>query len=720
MSDRREVAFSNVAVYDSAQAVLSAGDHEVLAQLVRRLCDPVSPGRGWWRSGSVAADWSDSVRDVSTSSVDLRDTQVFLDYDRAKALTEQWEGDIKPELCSAPMCLTIDFSTFHHQIPEDTDVVTISVGAWTDAPESPNLVPPDANHDRQREALSPLGAARLLDERYQPLVGRLSYSLCQMFAWPWGLPRARGRLLQTPTCYFLLPREDWPEYPEEWLTGQSYRYRFQAALQDILAINSPEDERLSASVYGENMLTLHRRFSLADRVFSTFAFLPAGQGTIPSAEEQVRRLKTTFEALDIDTSRILWNIARDLETLEDRIGDFQAIASEANGVLDPLLRELLNPSGDHVEATRETIDLVRITLLQGEPEIANYRVHLRSDSGAIQAQAEWLLGEFSGRGQRPIASVPYIPTALTEPLERERRRVHFLLEAASQDSERLVTSASSILAERREQDVAALSKSAHRFNVLLFSLAIATAADLLVNFSWQNTWPWLKVALRALVLAAVMTGIVWLWLSQRRGRDRRREQNPLTQRAVEVVKLLSVFKSHPLSHEQASSFDMQKAGELAAIWDEIDAMETEMDAVRQQVLSEPHIRAAKLEATWVVKAAELWSIKAVLTGERPHPLPRSLPIVTCLYHFREQGRFVSPLEFEQAVGPRPGLEDFRQEGIKFPRDKLARELVQWIAEHLPPIAAQNTQSIIPPVYAAGSAPSGWSHNTEMQAEGSQA
>ena len=148
------------------------------------------------------------------------------------------------------------------------------------------------------------------------------------------------------------------------------------------------------------------------------------------------------------------------------------------------------------------------------------------------------------------------------------------------------------------------------------------------------------------------------------------------------LRLLRRLSRSPSQKDQRNAYhyDIEQAGRLACMLDDYDEIR---DAIDSDVQITPH---AESDTRRSVRWAELWSVESLIYGERPFPLPNTLPLMTCLYHFHRGGKFVSPFEFGQVLGPRFSgrreTEDFRKTGIALGEQVSAKEMLVESAKYL--------------------------------------
>lgn len=680
-----DCAFTRVATYDSVGIPMPPFDAGTTAQAVHHLLGTGTDGRAWWRPPDTE-DWLEADGRVDAVDPDrLAGCRFFLDDVRVRALMAQQWDDLPTE---DPIWPSATASFELHRAYGDVTFLSFSVGAWTAPPLSSGLRPPQVDPAAGAQGVREWPAEQLpdlLDHRLRRATLALTARSSSAFPTVLSRPRVRGRELETPVCYVVVPRHP-PAAPVEWLSPQ-YGLAMKPVLQKVLLANDHDDRRLAAGAYPGGVLALYRRVEPSDAmaVRSYFMFLPSGEEVDDATEAQLHEVRALFELIDDARAHTSWDVDTELEKLEDRLADLQSIANDAGVVLDPLLRELLDPRADRFDSLREAVELVRTTLVQGGPELAAYRRLIEREKAKIDRLRTDYRTYFSGLGVGQVAGHPAIIDEFLGPLEEQRAQVDQTLTGQSRDVETLVASAAAVLAERREQNLATLSGKAYVVNTALFIFAVGTVVDLLVDFKWTGAPAALQAWLRGGVLALIVAGCVTLALMWAQRRSRALGDSRLTalrQRVVGLVQRLDLA-----DRSDWPSADATLAAELAALWDELDEARARVERHRQDLTLDGGGPTTDAELGIMVEWAQYWSARAVLLGERPFPFATSLPLVTCFYHFREQGRFVSLFEFNQTLGWRPGVEEFRAAGAGQPREASGRDLLAWITDHLPPLVA---------------------------------
>ena len=470
------IQFDRIAAFESAVAEKSESPEEEIESIIKELLDDTKPGKGSYidleESGEVP-EWNSSPPRSGSSHIRIAlDRARFIHAWKLYANEPRNEEDFKD--CAAS---TIEFRQV--EIDEDTFII-VSVGLWGYQPESPFSFPPPCPSINHRIIEDP---ATML-ESMSVLANHLAVEL----AGKCGIPRTfslDSEPMRQPTFYLLIPPKEFrPTEPDDWI-GPSRQSCVSKLANDLLGVPDVKGQRVSACVSLRQMLILNRRGS---GNFSTFILLPSRSFDVPEIESDCQAIRRSFEGFDAELSYLQWDVKSDLQRYFDRIADFGWIYTGAAGVLHPLLRELDDsepsqlPRGiksisrrrilrkqrwSRQKLIRDSIESIRTTLLQGDPDIIYLRREIHRIENDLAMARRRVDENKQEQNLRQVEGMQHTLDGLTRPLEAMQAQASSALEAISREASQLTNSASAVLADRREESLAALSRIGYYFNILV-------------------------------------------------------------------------------------------------------------------------------------------------------------------------------------------------------------------------------------------------------------
>lgn len=620
-------------------------------------------GQAWYRVDD--GDWtslSGPIEDLQYSEL-----RFAMDRDRWRSLVPAANVDAD----IAPACVTVVIAP--HQLrsgPRVEQLVSIGVAAWTDWPlgesAAPGLPPGAAPPPAQWATID---LDDLVAAYGEELLAALLYAVAPGIV-PTTLPIYDTSALP-PTAFLAVPDGPWPASGDDWCHREPWLASTNELLASLLYVRDVSDERLAGSIQPRTgTLTLYRHVEVGSYARSHLLFLPSGGGDIAAFEDEATNLAQFLDYLDDLATYQLWDATTDLQAAMDRTADYVAIVERAADAVNPLLLALASADDTNVDQVRSAIHLVRTTLVQSEPELSQLKSMIdqhRANLTALQATTRRYRRTLGERAPHDMSHVDEARVHTT-PFEQ----VEDAVALATRELEKvgpirgLIDSTAGILAERREESLARLTTAAHSLNWVLLILAAATTIDLLVHFNWDETYPWVSPILRSVLIAGLVGVAIWAFA---RAVTRRSTEPNHSVGDVDLANLRTAIVAwahrartetvRSLSPEDQTRFDAERAAELARIWDLLDDAEAALwkNQASMATADQPTM------ITHLVNQAEFWAAQSLLIGERPFPMPRQLPLVTSLFHFRRGGMYVSSFEFSQAVVLGPRTETFRSWGV---------------------------------------------------------
>ena len=479
-----------------------------------------------------------------------------------------------------------------------------------------------------------------------------------------------------------------------------------AAASAVFDKNDLHDSSLAASALENASLCLHRQVASAaygttDQVFSSYLHLPITADPVVF-EDRVQALIRIFETIETEISSELWDVSTDLEMAEAQFGVLRLLANQGGELVDALVVRLLDTDdpvavprrhlrrraalGQVRARFRDSIELVRRTLLQTELERESALEMVIRSEGATHAVRSFVEGRVGQLLTR--ASVDGYPTVTTSLLESEKfgqveRNVRLRREDATSGARlgNMLETTTHVFGEERERVLAAVERNSSLLNFALGIVALFTVVDFLVVVQFTPTSDVAVFGARGLAGAAgaaVLTTLGWLWVRGRRvSRPNVRSAFPELHNEVIARTRMLRATSAMAGGQHDLDVDLEMSHRIAELFDVATHHDQVVTALREAYLlrvrgGEPdadlvqlaeqfspvlhhHLAgryigpdwdaAADLELLWM--ESSIWSVRAVLFGERPSRMYNArLPLTTTTYYLHREHRLVSRFEVE--------------------------------------------------------------------------
>lgn len=616
---------SNFALLMSRTLLFDESMAPTLTQAVRSLCANPA-GSSWYQATDGKWSPADETVEFAPGLV------LSVPDSTARAVIDEI---VSTDDTTFPKSFRLAFSEIRTNNPS-WPTISVSVLGYATNPHSETLDPRQPDETRELAGWDLAEVAQLLDHDYWWSAEALLVSLGMGTSSRSALT-VRGAEWREPVGYVIETRP----------TATDLTQVQRDVVKELLRCPDLADPRLSAAEDPRGLTVIHRRFEQATSGLPCYVFTTPSTLDRDTFETQVLEYWGIFEEADERVSLAAWDAATDWEMVHDRLGDFGAFAAQANDLLDLLLIEIIDGGAD--DELRHAIELVRLTLIQGGPDLNRFNRMLTGHLRTLRSACGLLSGFGSSVGLRPAERfAPLTDQATKHAREEEERLASSLVEATTQDVQAVTDAATAVLAERREQSVAALARGAHSLNLLVLIFAAVTIIDLLVEIRYTSLSGWQLDLGRAVVALTTVAAVFWV-VRQRRSRSAPSEPTADARRLrTDATEFASHLSStwRRITPEDGPAFDEKQTGELAALLDRMNAANQALQDEWRAVTTGARVNRRDL----LVREAELWSTRMIIFGERPFPLPRTLPMLAATYHLCEQRRFVSAFEFETALG----------------------------------------------------------------------